>query len=192
MSRTSRQRRGAGIEATRRWRRRRAKGIRLVTIEVSEVRLDQLVADGLIPAAVLEDSVRLGMGLGRIIDEGKLFAGAVMDHAAGKTGAAQGFEGRDAITQKTGQRSGPHTECHQTKHASEQGRDRYGRWLKGTSGNPQGRVPAVEYEDDPWFAQLLEQLEKQVVAREAGRSPRQRAEPLQDREGALRSGPARA
>ena len=49
MSRTTRQHRIAAVAATRRWRQRQAKGIRLVTVEVSEARLARIVADRLIP-----------------------------------------------------------------------------------------------------------------------------------------------
>ena len=70
MSRTTRQHRIAAAAATRRWRRRQAKGIRLVTVEVSEVRLAQMVAERLVPAAAIEDSARLGAVLSQIIDQG--------------------------------------------------------------------------------------------------------------------------
>ena len=56
MSRSPRQRRIAAAAATRRWRRSQTKGIQLVTVEVSEVRLAQLVAERLVPAATIEDS----------------------------------------------------------------------------------------------------------------------------------------
>ena len=58
MSRSPRQRRIAAAAATRRWRRSQTKGIQLVTVEVSEVRLAQLVAERLVPAAAIEDFVR--------------------------------------------------------------------------------------------------------------------------------------
>ncbi len=61
-----RQRRAATAEATRQWRRRQAKGIRLVTVEVSEAKLARRVADSVIPDAALEDSVRLGALLGHL------------------------------------------------------------------------------------------------------------------------------
>jgi hypothetical protein len=58
--------RAAVAAATRWWRQRQAKGIRLVTIEVSEAKLAQLVADSLVPEAALEEPISLGKFLGRL------------------------------------------------------------------------------------------------------------------------------
>jgi hypothetical protein len=59
MSRTPRYRRTAAAEATRRWRRRQATGIRLVTVEVSEVRLARLVRIDWCWRRAIEDFARL-------------------------------------------------------------------------------------------------------------------------------------
>ena len=102
MSRTTRQHRLAAAAATRRWRRRQAKGIRLVTVEVSEIRLAQLVAERLVPAAAIADSVRLGAALSQIIDQGTVLSAPVIDHRQRQTRGRPGCKPRDAITDSSG------------------------------------------------------------------------------------------
>ena len=136
MSRTTRQHRIAAVAATRRWRQRQAKGIRLVTVEVSEAKLAQMVAERLVPAAAIENSARLGAVLSRIIDQGKLFCTPVSDHGQRQTRGRQGCEPCDDITNCSGTHDGTHVGHAQVEHPDYPGRDMCGRWLKGTSGYP--------------------------------------------------------
>ena len=137
MSRTTRQHRIAAAAATRRWRRRQAKGIRLVTVEVSEIRLAQLVAERWVPAAAIEDSVRLGAVLSQIINEGTCFSASVIDHEQRQTCGGQGCEPRDGITDHSGTHVGTHNGHAQVEHPDYPGRDIRGRWVKGACGYPQ-------------------------------------------------------
>ena len=134
MSRTTRQHRIAAAAATRRWRQRQAKGIRLVTVEVSEAKLAQLVAERLVPAAAIENSVRLGAAFSQIIDQGTVFSAPVMDHEQRQTRGRQGCEPRDAITDCSGTHDGTHDGHAQVEHPDYPGRDARGRWLKGACG----------------------------------------------------------
>jgi hypothetical protein len=171
MSRILRQRRAAVAAATRRWRRRQTQGIQLVTIEVSEARLAQLMVQGRVPRAALDDPLRLGTALGRLLQEepqtGKKKGKPtpVMDHVVAQSLAVQGVETGNAITAGSGERSSETWSSDQTEHGPEQGRDRRGRWRKGTSGNPRGRVPNAlgDAADDRWLAQLLERLERSAA-----------------------------
>ena len=137
MSRTTRQHRTAAAGATCRWRRRQAKGIRLVTVEVSEFRLAQMVAERLVPAAAIEDSAQLGAVLSQIIEKGASFLAPVIDHGQRQTRRGQGCEPRDDITDCSGTHDDIHVGHAQVEHPDYPGRDIRGRWLKGTCGYPQ-------------------------------------------------------
>lgn len=139
MSKTTRRHRLAAAAATRRWRQRQAKGIRLVTVEVSEIRLAQMVAARLVPAAAIADSVRLGAALSRILEESTYFSGLVIDHQNRQTRGRQPCEPRDAITDSSGDCPGTATVPAQVEHPEYPGRDTRGRWLKGMCGFPSDR-----------------------------------------------------
>ena len=136
MSRTTRQHRLAAAAATRRWRRRQAKGIRLVTVEVSEIRLAQMVAERLVPAAAIADSARLGAAISQMIDQGTVPSAPVIDHKSRQTRGRSGCKPRDAITDSSARCPGTATVPAQVEHPEYPGRDTRGRWLKGTCGYP--------------------------------------------------------
>ena len=136
MSMTPRQRRTAAARATRQWRRRQAKGIRLVSVEVSEAKLAQLVAERLLPAAATEDSVRLGAVLSQLIEQRGAFLPPVTAHQGWQSQAGQGYEHGDGITATTGSAQAKPLARTQVEHPDFPGRDIRGRWLKGTSGYP--------------------------------------------------------
>jgi hypothetical protein len=83
----------------------------------------------------------------------------VSNHLPKQTHARQGNGRGDAITGKAGKQSGGRLADDPAEHVPQQGRDRCGHWLKGTSGNPRGRVPGpVGNDADLWLAQLLKRL----------------------------------
>ena len=137
MSMTTRQHRIAAATATRRWRRRQAKGIRLVTVEVSEAKLAQMVAEGLLSRSRSSGSWSRGVAFSQIINEGTGFSASVIDHEQRRTRGGRGCDPRDAITDCSATHDGTHDGHAQVEHPDIPGRDIRGRWLKGTCGYPQ-------------------------------------------------------
>lgn len=143
MARTPKKRRAAGTEATRRWRERRAQRRRLVTIEVADATLARLSEAGLLPITALEDSSTLSVSLSRIVNNPKVFSGAVSDHLLGKTQSGQGKDACSGITENAGANSCATVVAPVPMHLQEQGRDGRGRWGRGVSGNPAGKKPGT-------------------------------------------------
>jgi hypothetical protein len=95
-----------------------------------------MIAKGLLPAAAVADSARLGAALSRLIEEGTYFSAPVIDHGQRQTRGGQGREPRDDITDSSGSDTGTHVGRAQVEHPEYPGRDVGGRWLKGTCGYP--------------------------------------------------------
>jgi hypothetical protein len=143
MARTTKKRRAAGTEATRRWRERRARGRRLLAIEVAEATLARLAGQGLLSITRLDDSVALGAALSRLINSEKFVAGLVSGHAQANIVLAQGIEPGDIVTEDTGTDRSTPGQLTRESHLQTQSRDALGRWRSGISGNPGGKKPGT-------------------------------------------------
>jgi hypothetical protein len=147
MTGTPRRKRAAATAATRRWRDRQARQVRLVTVEVGQAALDRLVVAGLIPAAGHEDSTRLGVILSQLLESAPLFAGQVTGHGAHgapESLAVPANEAGDPVTAKAGEPSCNSKAATKDAHLQKPACTAQGCWRPGTSGNPRGRAPGTK------------------------------------------------